>query len=87
MTGPQTRTFVGIAALAVAVAMLALGLRRMHTVYGPGADAEGAYLETVIPDHRLVSDATFSGATVRDGMLFSTYDRTQAAQGKKPCPT
>jgi len=81
------KTIAGILLL-VAVAMLAMGAMRSHTVYDDDEVAAefGIFTHHAISDAQMVIDTTFTGVTYRDEKLWSTYDRSEKA-GKRACPT
>jgi hypothetical protein len=85
--GITQKTIAGILLLA-AVAMLAVGAMRTHTVYDDDEVAAefGIYTHQTISDAQMVIDTTFTGVTRRGDKLFSTYDRSEKA-GKRACPT
>jgi hypothetical protein len=78
----------GLALTLLALALLAIGARRTHTVFDKGAAAFGMDVSEPISEWELNRDSTFSGvesAKDRDRLL-TTYDRA-APRGKQACPT
>ena len=85
LDNPKTRHLLAILGLLLALALIGVGLRITHKVYLPQDEFEMATFQRV-GERELVQDATFGGATRRDGKLFTTYDRSKP-MGKLPCPT
>jgi len=73
---------------ALALAAIAGGLHRFHTVYDKGASEFGIDDPIRISEKQLNADATFSGveSSRTTGKMLSTYDRSQPP-GKRACPT
>jgi hypothetical protein len=80
------RRTAAVGVLAVAVALLVASAARRHAVYDRDAAEFGIELATNVSERVLVADTTFRGVELRDGRLYSTYDRSQPV-GKRACPT
>jgi asparagine N-glycosylation enzyme membrane subunit Stt3 len=77
---------IAIVVLIIALTFLVMGNVRSHKVYDPETAAAGIDAFYRINERQLVVDATFTGDVLRDGKLFSTYDRTKPV-GRRACPT
>lgn len=83
----RKRAWIGAAVLAVAVALIALGAARTRKVYdSETVQSFGIQTYVRLSDKQLVVDSTFGGVALKDGQLYSTYDRA-AGGGKRACPT
>ncbi len=87
-TGERWARMAGGIAAALALAAIAAGLHRSHTVYDKGAAEFGIDDPIRITEKQLNADATFSGveSSRTTGRMLSTYDRSQPP-GKRACPT
>jgi hypothetical protein len=78
------RKLLALGLALVAAISVGYGARRTHRAYEQGKDNEGLFRR--ISEAQLVIDSTFGGVELKDGKLFSTYDRAVSA-GKRACPT
>jgi len=84
----RIRLIIGAVLGAAAIALIVVGAMRTREVMEfdeIAAEAE-IFIPETISEKDLVIDATFSGVVRRNGMLLSTYDRSQP-RGKQACPT
>ena len=95
-TRTAIRRILGTLVLVGAVALILVGAGQKYKVclFQSEEDEAWADDEFDIPppwerltENQLVFDATFSGVTVRDGRLHSTYDRSVVSTGRRACPT
>jgi len=80
------RKLIAFFLLAVAVALLAVGVVRKRKVYDADAGEFGIMTYHRLRDWQLVIEATFTGVERRNNKLYSTYDRN-GPRGKRACPT
>ncbi len=85
LANPKTQRLLAIVGLVLALALIGVGLGISHKVYLPEDDF-GMLTYQRVGERALVEDATFGGATLRNGKLFTTYDRSKP-RGKVACPT
>lgn len=72
--------------LFAAAGLIAVGATRRVKVYDAGEDDFGFLTHTKVHDMALVADTTFGGIELKDGKLYSTYDRSKP-RGRAACPT
>ena len=82
---------LAVLTLAASIALIDAGRLEAHEVclHNAAEDYEflGFYAFEVVSELDLLVDSTFSGVVRKDGRLWSTYDRSVPATGKRACPT
>ena len=78
----------GIVLMLLAIGLIVLGATRSYKAYDDDeiAEAFGIFSYQTVSDRELIVDSTFAGVVLRDGTLFSTYDRAEGG-AKRACPT
>ena len=77
---------ISVVFLFIVLAILLVSFFRTYKVYEPAANEFGIKTFYKINERQMTRDATFHGVELRNGTLYTTYDRL-ADTGKHPCPT
>lgn len=72
--------------LVLAIAMIAVGVRRKHKVYDLQSAVPGMLMFHRVPERELIVDSTFTGVIRQDGRLCTVYNRSEP-RTKRKCPT